>query len=186
MNALLTWEQAERDRWYGRVTNPADEYDKWAIVHMYETYDLCYAAGRIQARCSTLEEAQTKAQRLQNVLDGAVLPYKSLSEMMAEVVAYEHEKGWQPNDNRFLESLCLLHSEISEALEAARDNDWGSIRTNDGKPEGVNSELADVFIRLLSTWAQFMDPFGFDLEETYELKMAYNRNRPWRHGGRTI
>jgi NTP pyrophosphatase (non-canonical NTP hydrolase) len=111
---------------------------------------------------------------------------KSLSQMMAEVVEFEHSKGWQPNDNRFLESLALLHSEISEALEAYRDKDWGSIRESDGKPEGVHSELADVFVRLLSTWAQFLNPLGFDLEEIYELKMAYNRTRPWKHGGRTI
>lgn len=106
--------------------------------------------------------------------------------MKSEVVEFEHSKGWQPNDNRFLESLALLHSEVSEALEAYRDKDWGSIRAEDGKPEGVNSELADVFVRLLSTWAQFMDPLGFDLEDVYELKMAYNRTRSFRHGGRTI
>jgi NTP pyrophosphatase (non-canonical NTP hydrolase) len=111
---------------------------------------------------------------------------KTLNEMMAEVVAFEHSKGWQPNDNRFLESLALLHSEISEALEAYRDKDWGSVRESDGKPEGVTSELADTFIRLLSTWAQFLTPLGHDLEEQYERKMAYNRTRPYRHGGRTI
>lgn len=111
---------------------------------------------------------------------------KSLNEMMAEVVAFEHEKGWRPNDNRILESLALLHSEISEALEAVREGDWGSFRESDGKPEGVNSELADVFIRLLSTWAQFMDPLGFDLQTSYEEKMTYNRTRSHRHGGKTI
>ena len=113
-------------------------------------------------------------------------PTKSLKTMQDEVVAFEHMKGWQPNDNRFLESLALLHSEVSEALEAYRDKDWGSIREEDGKPEGVTSELADVFIRLLSTWAQFLTPLGHDLEEQYELKMAYNRTRAYRHGGRTI
>ena len=111
---------------------------------------------------------------------------KTLNEMMAEIVEFEHGKGWQPNDNRFLESLALLHSEISEALEAYRDKDWGSVRESDGKPEGVTSELADTFIRLLSTWAQFLTPLGHDLEEQYERKMAYNRTRPYRHGGRTI
>jgi NTP pyrophosphatase (non-canonical NTP hydrolase) len=110
---------------------------------------------------------------------------KTLNEMKAEVVAYEESKGWQPNDNRFLESLALLHSEISEALEAYRDKDWNSVR-EDGKREGVSSELADVFIRLLSTWAQFLDPLGHDLEEQFEFKMAYNRTREYRHGGRTI
>lgn|SRR5487761_524176 len=110
---------------------------------------------------------------------------KSLAEMMAEVFEFEVSKGWQPNDNQFGTSLALLHSEISEALEAYRDKDWGSTGEN-GKPEGVSSELADVFIRTLSTWGQFMAPEGFDLEVEYERKMAYNRTRAWRHGGRTV
>ena len=110
---------------------------------------------------------------------------KSLNEMKAEVVAFEISKGWQPNDNQFGTSLALLHSEVSEALEAFREGDWDSVR-EDGKRLGVTSELADVFIRLLSTWAQFLDPMGHDIQEQYELKMAYNRTRDQRHGGRAI
>jgi len=111
---------------------------------------------------------------------------KSLNEMKAEVVEFEKSKGWVPNDNQFGTSLALLHSEISEALEAYREGDWGSIRWSDDKPEGVDSELADVFIRLLSTWAQFIDPLGADLESMFELKMYYNRTRPFRHGGKAV
>ena len=109
---------------------------------------------------------------------------KSLNEMMAEVVEFEKSKGWVPNDNQFGTSLALLHSEISEMLEAFRAKDWGS--TIDGKPEGVSSEGADVFIRLLSTWAQFIAPVGWDLESEYERKMEYNRTRPFRHGGKAV
>jgi NTP pyrophosphatase (non-canonical NTP hydrolase) len=110
---------------------------------------------------------------------------KQLNDLKAEVVAFELAKGWRPNDNQFGTSLALLHSEVSEALEAFRDNDWDSVR-EDGKPEGVTSELADVFIRLLSTWSQFLDPLGFDLEEKIEEKMRYNRTRDFRHGGKAV
>ncbi len=48
------------------------------------------------------------------------------------------------------------------------------------KPIGVASEAADIFIRLLD----FCDAWGIDLENEYEKKMAYNRTRAVRHGGK--
>ena len=110
---------------------------------------------------------------------------KSLNEMMAEVVAFEESKGWVPNNNQFVTSIALLHSEVSEALEAFREGDWDSTDKN-GKPLGVTSELADTFIRTLSTWAQWLAPKGFDLEAEFERKMEYNRTRAFRHGGKAI
>lgn len=50
----------------------------------------------------------------------------------------------------------------------------------EGKPEGVGTEFADVFIRLLDYCARF----DVDLEAEYERKMAYNHTRPYRHGNR--
>ena len=108
---------------------------------------------------------------------------KSLADMAEEVYQFEVSKGWQPNDNRFAESVALLHSEVSEVLEAYRE--WGTTDMTDefrGKPEGVGSELADVFIRLLSSCHQY----GIDLHREYERKMAYNRTRAFRHGGKRL
>jgi hypothetical protein len=50
------------------------------------------------------------------------------------------------------------------------------------KPIGAASEFADVLIRLLDTCARH----GVDLEAEYEQKMAYNRTRPNRHGGKVL
>lgn len=117
---------------------------------------------------------------------------KSLSQMQAEVKANCAEKGWYDQPVSFPEAIALLHSEVSEALEAWRN--WGTEDATmpaahldgtgnlDGppKPEGVGSEFADVLIRLVD----YAGRFGVDLDAEYERKMAYNRTRPYRHGGK--
>lgn len=109
--------------------------------------------------------------------------HKSLEEMTNEVAAWSIRKGWDPDPNRtFGDEIALLHSEVSEALEAYRDWKFDDPTISGGKPEGVASEFADVLIRLL----HYSGAHGIDLEVEYERKMAYNEGRPWRHGGRTL
>lgn len=125
---------------------------------------------------------------------------KSLSEMQAETIEVETLLGWKGPDvspNRFGESMALLHSEVSEAFEAYRN--WGfddvtkpfEFDRSSGsmypakiaaKPEGVGSEFADILIRLLSS----CDQYGINLEAEYERKVAYNRTRSFRHGGKLL
>lgn len=90
---------------------------------------------------------------------------RDLPEMFAEIRAVNIDKGWQPHDLTVGEILALLHSEVSEALDAYRvwdfeDGTAGSAYNRGGnpgaKPEGVGSELADVLIR----WIDNMDMFG--------------------------
>jgi len=86
--------------------------------------------------------------------------------------------------------IALVHSELSEALEAARATDVSldAVR-NDYTFAGrlrstalanVAEELADAVIRI----ADLAEAFRIDLQSAVETKMAHNEGRPWLHGKR--
>ena len=189
-------------------------------------------------------------------MDATEKPVKTLAQMTAEIVENNTAKGWYENCATFPEAMAMLHSEVSEALEAWRKHGLedftcrGHVHTHGYgnqlcKPQGVGSEFADIFIRLLDdawlfgevdleptlvlpsgfdvsrsfpanmntlhnmisnvfivasnseTYAkllgailvflrQLCEEYGIDLPAEYERKAAYNRSRPYRHGGKRI
>lgn len=121
---------------------------------------------------------------------------KSISEWQREIGDWGQRKGWDkpplcqikasecgevidPNVEAIGTKLMLVVTEVSEAMEALRDNKLAYYE-KDGKPEGMVTELADTVIRVL----HLADLLGLDLEDAIERKMAFNEKREYRHGGR--
>lgn len=79
-----------------------------------------------------------------------------------------------------------MHSELSEGLEEYRNDKPNTYYVYDGtgnnKPEGLAAELADCCIRIF----QFCAAAGIDIEHAIVEKMAYNKTRPFKHGGKKI
>lgn len=107
---------------------------------------------------------------------------KSLNELRDEAHSIACSKGFA--DANVPERIALMHSELSEALEDHRKGKapWDEWKEDSGKPCGVPSEIADVIIRALD----FCGAFRIDIERVVEEKMAYNRTRPHKHGGKVI
>jgi len=77
-------------------------------------------------------------------------------------------------------SLCLIHSEVSEALESYRKGEPNLWFAESGKPEGIASEMADVIIRI----GDLCGALDIDIESAVLAKMAHNETRSHRHGGK--
>jgi len=95
------------------------------------------------------------------------------------------EHGWWEQERSALEIHALIHTEVSEATEAVKDDKpaiWVDFTSDEfpKKPEGEAVELADCMIRIMD----YFEQRGWDLEHVINLKHEYNKTRPLRHGGK--
>jgi len=86
-------------------------------------------------------------------------------------IAVRHGFWENPNIG---EKIALIHSELSEGLEAARKNKFLGIIGE----HSLMEELADCVIRCYDL-AEYL---GDDLDSVIEAKMSYNFKRPYKHG----
>ena len=138
---------------------------------------------------------------------------KGLNELRDEALRIATEHGF--TEATVGEDVALMHSELSELLEDHRAGNeaakvWyemkimaydqmGEAVMVDGKqasvvvklgmsaagslkPAGIPIEIADVLIRAF----HFCGKHGIDIESAVDAKMAYNKSRPFKHGGKTI
>lgn len=120
-----------------------------------------------------------------------------LNELADQIHKNAREKGFYDKDRNIGEMLALIHSEVSEALEADRAAcklcrldpvQMGYIFNCNSSPfiEKYNSlvkgsfgeEMADIIIRVLDLCAYK----NINIENHIKAKMRYNSLREYKHG----
>ncbi|MCP5006494.1 MAG: hypothetical protein GY941_21530 [Planctomycetes bacterium] len=104
---------------------------------------------------------------------------KAIGLIQKDVHATALQKGWWEGRHRSTaECIALMHSELSEALEAARyDNPTDE---HCGLFGNLEVELADCIIRIMD----FCEHAGLNLADALVAKAEYNKDRDYKHGGK--
>jgi NTP pyrophosphatase (non-canonical NTP hydrolase) len=121
---------------------------------------------------------------------------KSINELAKEIHQNAIDKGFFEKERNIGEMLCLIHSEVSEALEADRKGEYYAPETAVNLLVEVDDdaffnmeykhmikgtfeeEMADIVIRVMDLCA-FKN---IDLETHIKAKMRYNSLREKYHG----
>lgn len=121
-----------------------------------------------------------------------------INELSKQIHENAKNKGFFDEQKNIGEMLCLIHSEVSEALEADRKGKYANLKKfdidrqstpfhensctiqafKDNVKDTFEDELADIMIRVMDL-AAFKK---IDLEKHIKLKMAYNSTREHKHG----
>lgn len=109
--------------------------------------------------------------------DSTTLKLDDLVEACHEVAV---QKGFWSEGRNKGEMIALMHSELSEMLEAIRHGEGTLMSEHLPGCTAEEEEAADLFIRL----ADYCAGHFINLSRLVQAKMAYNLNRPQKHGKR--
>ena len=99
----------------------------------------------------------------------------SWREVQKEIHKNAVDKGFWKEPRNEGEIIALIHSELSEGLEALRTD------TMDDKIpsyKGIVAELADAVIRIMD----YAEGYEYDVAGAIMLKIKMNKNRKHKHG----
>ncbi len=95
------------------------------------------------------------------------------------ILRNSQNKGFpSPTWGNFAEKSMLVVTEVAEMVEGHRAGDPVRDFAPDGKPIGIESEIADAIIRLLDLCAGLK----INIARAIAEKAAYNETRPPLHG----